>query len=568
MFLCLVFGDGLEAHEGGRVFCGVVSQEVASVVEVIYHVKVVSQGFYSGKSFRVPKQVFSHEDGGGACGAVVGFMQGDVFEDNFEPFCEGGLNGFAGENFGEHPRVSEGSARHHDGVAACLFDHRLCACKAKHITISHQRNRGCVRMLSGEGFLESHHTTLDACGVYGGVVAFGAGSAVDGEHVGSTEEAVARCFFYVDSIACVAEAVLYGEGKRGGLSGFLDGFEKPCLVFEDGASAAGPDDFFHRAAHVDVDGVEALSGEDAHGLFDFGARRASDLDTENGFVGVACHHFEGAFVFVADGRGREHFDVGESGSEFLANTAEGDIGNASQGGQEHAVGNVQRTDGKGARQRERCHEMSKPGTRGRESHGGAWEASAIGSFEEFKKPLETPPMPPFPSGLKSRFVSLFGFCRRVLIGLAPLCLLPVYEAKAGDWGLTVAYNNPAGANIGANLMYLGQVFAFEVGVGGVAGDAEDGNADGDADTAKGGLWGDVDIKVLFGQKWRPYLEAGFGMALGAGLGKGSGVQAGAGSPFAGGGLMYVGSPLLFYVAGDYTFESQDLFPVVGLGVKF
>jgi hypothetical protein len=56
--------------------------------------------------------------------------------------------------------------------------------------------------------------------------------------------------------------------------------------------------------------------------------------------------------------------------------------------------------------------------------------------------------------------------RGVLVGVGvSICLLPA-GARAGDWGLTVAYNNPAGANIGANLMYLGQVFAFEAGVGG------------------------------------------------------------------------------------------------------
>jgi hypothetical protein len=104
--------------------------------------------------------------------------------------------------------------------------------------------------------------------------------------------------------------------------------------------------------------------------------------------------------------------------------------------------------------------------------------------------------------------------------------------------------------------------------GGVGGDSQDGDDDGDADSASGGLWGDVDVKILFGSKWRPYLEAGFGMRLGAGVGSGGGVSAGAGSPFVGGGLLYSGSPLLFYVAGDYKITAKDVFPVVGLGVKF
>jgi|GEM_PF-624120 len=141
-------------------------------------------------------------------------------------------------------------------------------------------------------------------------------------------------------------------------------------------------------------------------------------------------------------------------------------------------------------------------------------------------------------------------------------------ALAGNFGLTVAYNNPAGANIGANLIYLGQTFAFEVGVGGLGGTVKDVDDDGDKDSTSGGLWGDVDLKVMFAQRWRPYIEAGFGMALSGGAGKSGGLSAGAGSPFAGVGLMFEGSTLLAYVAGDYKFESKDLFPVVGLGVKF
>ena len=142
------------------------------------------------------------------------------------------------------------------------------------------------------------------------------------------------------------------------------------------------------------------------------------------------------------------------------------------------------------------------------------------------------------------------------------------QAHAGDWGLTVAYNNPAGANIGANLIYLGQTFAFEAGVGGLGGTVRDKNDDGHKDSTSGGLWGDVDLKVMFGQRWRPYIEAGFGMALGVGTGDSGGVSAGAGSPFAGVGILFSGSPLLFYVAGDYKFNTKNLFPVVGIGVKF
>ncbi len=46
------------------------------------------------------------------------------------------------------------------------------------------------------------------------------------------------------------------------------------------------------------------------------------------------------------------------------------------------------------------------------------------------------------------------------------------------------------------------------------------------------------------------------------------MQVGAGRPFAGAGVMYSGNPILFYVAGDYAFESRNVYPVAGLGVKF
>jgi hypothetical protein len=144
------------------------------------------------------------------------------------------------------------------------------------------------------------------------------------------------------------------------------------------------------------------------------------------------------------------------------------------------------------------------------------------------------------------------------------------QALASDWGLTVGYNNPIGATLGGNLIYLGDTFGFEFGVGGLGatshdGDDKDGKKD---DDVSAGLWGDVDVKILFGKTWRPYVEAGFGMALGGATENGGGFSAGAGSPFVGGGILYSGSPLLFYAAGDYKVNSKQIFPVVGLGVKF
>ena len=134
-------------------------------------------------------------------------------------------------------------------------------------------------------------------------------------------------------------------------------------------------------------------------------------------------------------------------------------------------------------------------------------------------------------------------------------------AQAGQWGLSIAYNNPAGADIGGNFTYFGSQFAFEIGVGSVG-------ASGNESTKSAGLAGDIDVKMMFSSKWRPYIEAGLGMGLGGAVGKGGGFRIGAGSPFVGVGLLYDGSPMFCYLAADYKFSPQKFYPVVGVGVKF
>jgi hypothetical protein len=136
-------------------------------------------------------------------------------------------------------------------------------------------------------------------------------------------------------------------------------------------------------------------------------------------------------------------------------------------------------------------------------------------------------------------------------------------AAGGKWGLNIAYHNPVNALIGLNLNYFAQNFAFEIGMGGL-----DGNASSKSSEEKAGTqtWGDADIKYLFGSKtFRPYLEAGFTYGLRLGT---SGSGAGTGSPFAGGGLMIQGQKLFGYAVADYVFQSKDVNIGGGIGFLF
>lgn len=134
------------------------------------------------------------------------------------------------------------------------------------------------------------------------------------------------------------------------------------------------------------------------------------------------------------------------------------------------------------------------------------------------------------------------------------------QAQAGDWGMMISHNNPAGSNIGLNFLYQSAtVWGFEVGVGGLYGRSSQSSSD-------VGTWGDVDVKWLPSTgPWRPFLEGGMAFALGAGS-SGSGLVAG--SPFAGGGILYSGAKILFHLTGDYKFNSGSLYPAVGIGFKF
>ncbi|MEN9827264.1 MAG: hypothetical protein RI953_3009 [Pseudomonadota bacterium] len=150
----------------------------------------------------------------------------------------------------------------------------------------------------------------------------------------------------------------------------------------------------------------------------------------------------------------------------------------------------------------------------------------------------------------------------VKLGLAALLgfsLLQTQKAHAGQWGMLLGINNPAGSNLGLNFLYQSAgSLGFEVGVGGLYGKNNDNGTD-------VSTWGDFDVKWFPGAgPWRGFLEGGMAFGLGTGS-SGSGLAAG--SPFVGGGLLYSGTTMLFHVTGDYEINSRTAYPALGIGFK-
>lgn len=130
------------------------------------------------------------------------------------------------------------------------------------------------------------------------------------------------------------------------------------------------------------------------------------------------------------------------------------------------------------------------------------------------------------------------------------------STACGAWGLSIGYNDPPEAGLGVNFSYFWPELVLDLGIGGLGGSRSSGSF-------RSGLWGDVDVRYLFGTTWRPYLEAGLGLAFGA---NSSGGSASVGSPFAGGGLMLQGTKFYAYGGLDSYFRADALIaPVLGFG---
>jgi len=165
--------------------------------------------------------------------------------------------------------------------------------------------------------------------------------------------------------------------------------------------------------------------------------------------------------------------------------------------------------------------------------------------------------------------------RALLAFVAALVATPALA----NWSLNLGYQNPAVSTFGVNFLYHGSNWHFETGIGWIDADAsvdedddddtsgsDDKDKDDDKDTAGLSLAGDVDLKYLFSSGGlRPFIQAGFGIGVGARAGDGAGFGAGTGGGFFGGGL-FLGSPS-FYGYGSYNLGGGggDGFVQAGIG---
>lgn len=123
-----------------------------------------------------------------------------------------------------------------------------------------------------------------------------------------------------------------------------------------------------------------------------------------------------------------------------------------------------------------------------------------------------------------------------------IMLLASASARA-DWTWNVGYQNPAVSTFGFNLFYMGNPWGFEVGLGWIDVSSHKNDDSGDEIQPKEGddgddkssagihLAGDADVKYMLSSgKFRPYVQGGFGLGIGAESDRGAAASAGAASP--------------------------------------
>lgn len=140
--------------------------------------------------------------------------------------------------------------------------------------------------------------------------------------------------------------------------------------------------------------------------------------------------------------------------------------------------------------------------------------------------------------------------------LTTIVLLISMKSFAGNWSGSVAHNNPPGANIGLNFMYLWSNWAFELGIG----NAQSSNS-------STSVSGDINFKYLFRSGvFRPYLQFGAGSGVSVTTNNNGGAGAGVGGGFAGAGIFLLGNPI--YAYGSYNIGNGSNFYQLGIGYDF
>lgn len=134
-----------------------------------------------------------------------------------------------------------------------------------------------------------------------------------------------------------------------------------------------------------------------------------------------------------------------------------------------------------------------------------------------------------------------------------------------NWTFNLGYQNPPGAKVGANFLYLGNTWGFELGLGWLDIDSTNDDADDDDDSVAAQASGAVSVKYFLTKSTlRFYLQGGFGAAIGAKAGEDNDLGAGLGGPYVGLGIL-IGSPK-FYGYGAYNLsENSDGFVQAGIG---
>jgi hypothetical protein len=156
----------------------------------------------------------------------------------------------------------------------------------------------------------------------------------------------------------------------------------------------------------------------------------------------------------------------------------------------------------------------------------------------------------------------------IVIGLGMLGGL-VASPSYANWTLNLGYHNPMNAKLGANFLYWGSQWNFEIGIGWVDGDAkatdDKDEAVKDDDKVAFAAAGDVNLKYRFTTgAVAPYLQVGLGASTGASVGDQTDADANLGGPFAGIGLM-LGKPAFYGYAAYNLTKSEDGHFQAGIG---
>ena len=151
-----------------------------------------------------------------------------------------------------------------------------------------------------------------------------------------------------------------------------------------------------------------------------------------------------------------------------------------------------------------------------------------------------------------------------LILIAIILMSTQQNAHANNWSASVGYNNPPGANVGLNFMYLWTNWAFELGIGSVQQTTTNTNGQ---DSKTTSVLGDANFKYLFSSGvFRPYLQGGMGSSVSVTNASGVSASAGLGGSFFGGGIFLLGNPI--YAYASYNVGGSTSFTQIGIGCSF